>query len=88
MDSYPIDLSCSCAACQGGFSRAYLHHLFAANEVLSAILCSIHNVHFYQSLVRSAREAISRGQYEEFQSGFLADYGKNSTGERAKKPKD
>ena len=87
-DSYPIDLSCSCAACQGGFSRAYLHHLFAANEVLSAILCSIHNVHFYQSLVRSAREAISRGQYEEFQSGFLADYGKNPTGERAKKPKD
>jgi len=87
-DSYPIDLSCSCAACQGGFSRAYLHHLFAANEVLSAILCSIHNVHFYQALVQAARKAITRGQYEDFRSGFLTDYGKNPSGERAKKPKD
>jgi queuine tRNA-ribosyltransferase len=87
-DSYPIDLSCSCAACRGGFSRAYLHHLFAANEVLSAILCSIHNVHFYQSLVQQAREAIHRGQYTDFQSGFLSDYRKNPTGERSQKPKD
>ncbi|MFI5321642.1 MAG: tRNA guanosine(34) transglycosylase Tgt, partial [Myxococcota bacterium] len=56
-DAYPIDTSCDCAACAGGFSRAYLHHLFAANEVLSAILASIHNVHFYQRLVQRAREA-------------------------------
>jgi queuine tRNA-ribosyltransferase len=74
-DAYPIDLSCSCAACRGGFSRAYLHHLFAANEVLSAVLCSIHNVHFYQALVRGAREAVKAGRYDEYRRAFLAEYG-------------
>ena len=40
-DAYPIDISCDCYACKdGAFTRAYLHRLFAANEVLSAILCS------------------------------------------------
>jgi queuine tRNA-ribosyltransferase len=74
-DAYPIDTSCDCAACAGGFSRAYLHHLFAANEVLSAVLASIHNVHFYEQLVRRARAAIVAGSYEAFRSGFLAGYG-------------
>ncbi len=63
-DAYPIDTSCDCAACAGGFSRAYLHHLFAANEVLSAILCSIHNVRFYEKLVADARAAIVAGRYD------------------------
>jgi queuine tRNA-ribosyltransferase len=73
-DAYPIDTSCDCAACAGGFSRAYLHHLFAANEVLSAILASIHNVHFYQQLVRRAREAIQARRYEDFRAEFLESY--------------
>jgi len=73
-DGYPIDTSCDCAACEQGFSRAYLHHLFAANEVLGAILCSIHNVHFYQSLMRKAREAITAGRYEAFHRDFMASY--------------
>jgi queuine tRNA-ribosyltransferase len=73
-DAYPIDTSCDCQACAGGFSRAYLHHLFAANEVLSAILASIHNVHFYQRLVRGARRAIEQGAYAEFRRRFLEDY--------------
>jgi queuine tRNA-ribosyltransferase len=73
-DRYPIDRSCSCEACAGGFSRAYLHHLFAANEVLSAILCSIHNVHFYQQLVARAREAILEDGYGDFQREFLSSY--------------
>ena len=73
-DAYPIDTSCDCAACAGGFSRAYLHHLFAANEVLSAVLASIHNVHFYEQLVRRARAAIVAGGYPEFQREFLAGY--------------
>ena len=73
-DAYPIDPSCECAACAGGFSRAYLHHLFAANEVLSAILCSIHNVHFYQSLLRDARRAIVEDGYEEFCKAWLTQY--------------
>jgi queuine tRNA-ribosyltransferase len=73
-DSYPIDTSCTCAACAGGFSRAYLHHLFAANEVLSAVLASVHNVHFYEQLVRSARAAIAQGAFAEFRREFLALY--------------
>jgi len=71
-DAYPIDTSCDCAACTGGFSRAYLHHLFAANEVLSAILCSIHNVRFYEKLVADARVAIVAGSYEDWRREFLA----------------
>jgi queuine tRNA-ribosyltransferase len=73
-DAYPIDTSCDCAACAGGFTRAYLHHLFAANEVLSAVLTSIHNVHFYEKLVRRARAAVVQGGYPEFQREFLAEY--------------
>lgn len=75
-DAYPIDVSCDCYACKdGGFTRAYLHHLFSANEVLSAILCSIHNVHFYQSLVARARAAIVAGDYAIFAARFLTEYG-------------
>jgi len=74
-DAYPIDLSCDCLACAGGFSRAYLHHLFAANEILSAILASIHNVRFYQRLVANARVAIAAGDFEAFRKDFLEVYG-------------
>jgi len=81
-DAYPIDTSCDCAACAGGFSRAYLHHLFASNEILSAILASIHNVRFYQHLVRGAREAILARQYDDFRRDFLERYQSSATGER------
>jgi queuine tRNA-ribosyltransferase len=73
-DGYPIDPSCDCETCSGGFSRAYLHHLFAANEVLSAILCSAHNVRFYQRLMERARKAISGGSYDAFREAFLSEY--------------
>jgi len=73
-DRYPIDTSCDCEACASGFSRAYLHHLFAANEVLSAILASIHNVRFYQRLVQEARAAILAQRYEEWRNAFLTEY--------------
>jgi queuine tRNA-ribosyltransferase len=73
-DAYPIDPSCDCLACAGGFTRAYLHHLFAANEILSAILASIHNVHFYQRLVQRAREAILAERFADFRREFLESY--------------
>jgi queuine tRNA-ribosyltransferase len=73
-DGYPIDTSCDCEACAGGFTRAYLHHLFAANEVLSAILCSIHNVRFYEKLVADARAAIVAGRFDDWRREFLAGY--------------
>jgi len=80
-DGYPIDVSCDCAACAGGFSRAYLHHLFSANEILSAILCSIHNVRFYQRLVAGARQAIQARRYEAWRSEFLESYGAHPSAE-------
>ncbi len=79
-DAFPIDASCDCYACLGGFTRAYVHHLFAANEVLSAILCSIHNVRFYQRLVRDARRAVLDGAYADFADDFLRRY-RNEPGE-------
>jgi queuine tRNA-ribosyltransferase len=82
-DAYPIDTSCDCQTCSAGFSRAYLHHLFAANEVLSAILCSVHNVHFYQSLVGQARAAVQAGRYEDFHRDFLTTYGHPGGGDTA-----
>jgi queuine tRNA-ribosyltransferase len=92
-DAYPIDVSCDCYACaEGRFSRAYLHHLFAANEVLSAILCSIHNVHFYTSLMRQARRAILEDRYPAFAAAFMADYASEdpateAPAQKARKPK-
>jgi len=74
-DAYPIDTSCDCATCAAGFSRAYLHHLFAANEVLSAILTSVHNVHFYQRLVAQARTAILAGNFDAWRREFRDAYG-------------
>ncbi len=75
-DGYPIDPSCDCEACSGGFSRAYLHHLFNANEVLSAVLATVHNLRFYQRLMERARAAITAGSYVEFQRRFLEEYGR------------
>lgn len=74
-DGYPIDTSCDCAACAGAFTRAYLHHLFAANEILSAILVSIHNVRFFQRLVQGARAAVLAGRYDDWRREFLERYG-------------
>ena len=83
-DGYPIDPSCTCAACTGGFTRAYLHHLFAANEVLSSILCSIHNVHFYEQLLRDARTAILGNYYMDFCSAWLSEYAAGPSGATGK----
>jgi len=75
-DAYPIDPSCDCEACLGGFTRAYLHHLFQANEILSAVLASVHNLRFYQRLVAGAREAVRAGAYAEYRRGFLEEFGR------------
>ncbi|HEX8961043.1 MAG TPA: tRNA guanosine(34) transglycosylase Tgt [Geobacteraceae bacterium] len=72
-DFYPIDASCDCYACRN-FSRAYIHHLFNANEVLSAVLASIHNVHFYLNMMAGVRKSIEDGRFAEFKRQFLADY--------------
>lgn len=82
-DFYPIDPSCACYSCRN-FTRAYIHHLFNANEVLSAILASIHNVQFYLKMMEEIREAIEAGQFVEFKRGFLAEYLKGEVKGRSK----
>ncbi len=72
-DFYPVDPACDCYCCQN-FSRAYLHHLFRANEVLSATLAAIHNIRFYLNLVAGAREAIEQGRYSDYKAEFLDNY--------------
>jgi queuine tRNA-ribosyltransferase len=73
-DFFPVDPSCDCYCCTN-FSRAYLHHLFNANEVLSATLTAIHNVRFYMNMVAGARKAIEAGNYADFKHAFLEEYG-------------
>ncbi len=72
-DQYPIDSSCDCYACRT-FTRAYVHHLYASNEILGTILGAIHNVRFYHSLMADARGAITGGDYRAFKRAFLDDY--------------
>src|SRR5512138_1826739 len=86
-DFYPIEPNCSCYTCRN-FTRAYLHHLFNANEVLSAILASIHNVHFYLAMMAEIRQAIEDGRFGEYKRAFLAEYlGKGSSDDQPAKPK-
>jgi queuine tRNA-ribosyltransferase len=72
-DFFPVDASCTCYCCSN-FTRAYLHHLFSANEVLSATLSAIHNVRFYLDMVAGARAAIEANDYAGFKAEFLGEY--------------
>jgi len=67
-DPRPPDPECSCPVCRR-YSRAYLRHLFLAGEILSSILNTLHNVHFYLDIMRKIREAIGFGML----SGFRAE---------------
>jgi queuine tRNA-ribosyltransferase len=65
-DMTPLDPECTCPTCEGGYSRAYLRHLYLAGEILVMRLLTAHNLHLYGALVRDAREAIVRGDYAAF----------------------
>jgi queuine tRNA-ribosyltransferase len=71
-DTRPLDETCACQACRG-YSRAYLHHLHRANEILGARLNTIHNLHYYQWLMLGLREAIAAGTLEAFRDRFRAE---------------
>ena len=68
-DPRPLDAACGCPACTR-FSRAYLHHLFKAEEVLSLMLLSWHNIQYYQDLMADMRKAIEAGQFATFAADF------------------
>jgi queuine tRNA-ribosyltransferase len=72
-DPRPLDSDCDCAACSR-FSRAYLRHLYVSDEILGLRLLSLHNVHFLLSLARNAREAIRKGDLEQWARDWLARY--------------
>ncbi|MDT8420376.1 MAG: tRNA guanosine(34) transglycosylase Tgt [Desulfuromonadales bacterium] len=85
-DFFPVDPACDCYCCRN-FSRAYLHHLFNANEILSATLSAIHNVRFYLNMVAGARKAIEAGEYLEFKKEFLGNYLSETKGSGTKSKK-
>jgi queuine tRNA-ribosyltransferase len=70
-DPAPIDPECSCPACAGGYSRAYLRHLYMAKEILALRLLTVHNLHFYGELVRGARNAILEGRFAAYKKDAL-----------------
>jgi queuine tRNA-ribosyltransferase len=72
-DPGPIESGCPCSACSG-FSRAYLHHLFQADEMLGPILLSLHNVSFYLRLMAQARHAIDERRFGAFHRQCLAQW--------------
>ena len=65
LDTDPIDPQCGCHACRH-FSRAYLHHLIRANEILGARLATVHNLYYYQGLMAQMREAIVAERFTDF----------------------
>ena len=71
-DEAPLDDSCTCYCCRH-FSRAYLHHLDRAGEMLGGRLNTIHNLHYYLQLMREMREAIEAGRFAAFAAQFAAD---------------
>ncbi len=70
-DPRPVDENCGCAVCQR-YSRAYLRHLFLANEILAAVLNTLHNVYFYLDMMRKIRESIAFGDLAGFSSELQA----------------
>ncbi len=74
-DLLPVDEDCSCPTCQK-FSRAYLRHLFKANEMLAMRLAVMHNLYFYNTLMEKIREALDQGTYETFYKKYINILGK------------
>jgi len=70
-DPRPLDEACSCPACRS-YSRAYLHHVFRAQEIIASMLITWHNLHYYQELMAGLRGAIGAGQLAAFVRGFHA----------------
>jgi queuine tRNA-ribosyltransferase len=77
-DRQPLDPECDCAACTR-FSRAYLRHLFLADEILGLRLLSLHNVHFLVSLMRQARNALLGGTFDAWSDSWLRRYHSRTT---------
>ncbi|MEM1234971.1 MAG: tRNA guanosine(34) transglycosylase Tgt [Pseudomonadota bacterium] len=70
-DPRPLDEDCSCPACRN-YSRAYLHHVFRSNEMISGMLLTWHNLHYFQEIMAGMRAAIPAGKFDLWEAAFLA----------------
>ena len=70
-DPRPLDEACACPACRS-YSRAYLHHVFRAGEIIASMLLTWHNLHYYQELMAGMRAAIGEGRFAAWETGFHA----------------
>ncbi|WP_170398467.1 tRNA guanosine(34) transglycosylase Tgt [Ruegeria arenilitoris] len=70
-DPRPLDEQCTCPACSN-YSRAYLHHVFRSNEMISGMLLTWHNLHYFQEIMQGMRDAIAAGTFEAWQADFHA----------------
>jgi queuine tRNA-ribosyltransferase len=68
-DPRPLDEACTCPACRG-YSRAYLHHVFRAGEIISSMLLTWHNLHYYQEIMAGMRGAIAAGRFAQWERDF------------------
>ncbi len=71
-DNRPLDAACTCRVC-ANYSRAYLHHLVKAGEMLAGMFLTLHNLHYYQTLMAEMRNAIENGTMAKFVTAFDAD---------------
>jgi len=70
-DPRPLDEDCTCPACRN-YSRAYLHHVNRAQEIIASMLLTWHNLHYYQDLMQGLRDAIAAGRLQAFVADFHA----------------
>ncbi|QGX98663.1 tRNA guanosine(34) transglycosylase Tgt [Roseovarius faecimaris] len=70
-DPRPLDEACSCPACRS-YSRAYLHHVFRAQEMISGMLLTWHNLHYFQEIMQGMRAAIAEGRFAAWEAMFHA----------------
>jgi queuine tRNA-ribosyltransferase len=75
VDTSPVSEDCDCYTCKN-YSRAYLHHLFKCQEILASRLATIHNLYYYQSVMRGLRQAIETGTLADFVEQFYKDLGR------------
>ncbi len=70
-DPRPLDEECGCPACRN-YSRAYLHHVFRSQEIISSMLLTWHNLHYFQDIMAGMRGAIAKGQFGAWEADFHA----------------
>ncbi len=70
LDEQPLDPECDCPTCRR-HSRAYIHHLFKAKEMLAMRLCVMHNLHFYNTLMQRIRDELDNGTFKEFHDKYV-----------------